>query len=333
MKAALRSTALVAVTVLLVGMPVARAYAQAPVTWKGYTYNPAAVTPTYQGLERIAAEMAKSTDGKFTIQMNVGGSLPIRTDNITQVVGEGIIQFGSDGFFIGNVPIGGLLRLPMLLRTPEEYAKAAEIMAPYLEEAFAQKGAIVLAQYIYPLQVAFSSQKLISLADIKGQKLRVTSPEQSEFVRRFGGIPVTVNAPEVPPALQRGVVSGVFTASAGGGRIWKDMLSHNYRLGLNWFNSMIIANKEAYRSLPPEWQKALKAAAVREGQKITEAMREDEATLTAKFAKDGMVVTNPKDSEVIEAEKRMASFWNEWARKHGPKTMEALKKVRTAIGK
>ena len=33
---------------------------------------------------------------------------------------------------VGNVPIGGVLRLPMLIRSPEEYQKAAAIMAPYL---------------------------------------------------------------------------------------------------------------------------------------------------------------------------------------------------------
>lgn len=334
MKRLQHPVALFAMTVLLIGFGFApRVGAQSQVIWKGYTYISAAATPTYEGLQRIAAEVEKSTAGKFKIRMNVGGTLPIKTNNITQVVGEGIIQFGSDGFFIGNVPIGGLLRLPMLLRTPEEYAKAAKIMAPYLKEAFAQKGAVVLAQYLYPLQVAWSSQKLTSLAEVKGKKFRVTSPEQSEFVRRFGGIPVTINAPEVPPALQRGVVTGVFTASAGGGRLWKDMLSYNYRLGLNWFNSMIIANKEAYDRLPPDWQQSLQAAAIREGEKITEAMRQDENALTEKFAKEGMVVTYPKDSEVSEAEKRMSSFWDEWAKRHGPKAVKALRQVRAAIGK
>ena len=44
-------------------------------------------------------------------------------------------QMGDDGYFLGNVPIGGVLRLPMLLRTLADYDKAAAIMKPYLEKA------------------------------------------------------------------------------------------------------------------------------------------------------------------------------------------------------
>jgi TRAP-type C4-dicarboxylate transport system substrate-binding protein len=67
-------------------------------------------------------------------------------------------QMGDDGYFLGNVPIGGVLRLPMLLRTLADYDKAAAIMNPYLEKAFEKKGLLVLGQYLYPFQVAFRAR-------------------------------------------------------------------------------------------------------------------------------------------------------------------------------
>ena len=81
-----------------------------------------------------------------------------------------------------------------------------------------------LATYNYPLQVVWSRKPINSLADMKGQKLPVTSPEQAEYVKRLGGLPVTIGPSEVPSALDRGVVDGVFTASSGGGKIWRDLL-------------------------------------------------------------------------------------------------------------
>ena len=54
-------------------------------------------------------------------------------------------------------------------------------------------------------------------------KLRVAQPEQGEMVRRFGGTSVTISAPEVPAALDRGVVDGIFTAGVGA-VLWKDLL-------------------------------------------------------------------------------------------------------------
>ena len=78
------------------------------------------------------------------------------------------------------------------------------------------------------MQIAWSSKKLTSLDDFKGQKIRATSPEQIEFLKRFGANGLTVGGSEVPSALERGVVDGVLTANAGGGKVWKDLLKYCY---------------------------------------------------------------------------------------------------------
>jgi len=67
----------------------------------------------------------------------------------------------------------------MLIRNYEEFAKASEVLRPYVEAAYAKKGVIVLGEYYYPLQVMWSRKKLSSLADINGQKIRVASPSSA----------------------------------------------------------------------------------------------------------------------------------------------------------
>src|SRR5699024_8847250 len=140
--------------------------------------------------------------------------------NITQAVSQGgTIQIADDGFPYGNIPIAGILNLPMLLPTEAQFEKAVKVMRPYLLDAFAKHGIKVLAIYHYPQQVLWSSKKLTSFSDLKGLKIRVSSPQQAKFVETFGGVPVTLGTPEVAPALQRGVVDGAITASTGGGII------------------------------------------------------------------------------------------------------------------
>ena len=90
-----------------------------------------------------------------------------------------------------------------------------------------KRASTMLADYTYPLQVIWGKKKLTSLDDIKGMKLRVAQPEQGEMVRRFGGTSVTISAPEVPSALDRGVVDGIFTAGVGA-VLWKDLLKFGY---------------------------------------------------------------------------------------------------------
>ena len=103
----------------------------------------------------------------------------------------------------------------------------------------------MLSSYSYPMQVIWGRKKLESLDDIKGMKLRVAQPEQGEFVRRFGGTSITMSAPEVPSALDRGVVEGIFTAGVGA-VLWKDLLKYGYMLVVNVNNSYFIANTDAY---------------------------------------------------------------------------------------
>ena len=110
------------------------------------------------------------------------------------------------------------------------------------------------------MQVIWGKKKLESLDDIKGMKLRVAQPEQGEFVRRFGGTSITMSAPEVPSALDRGVVDGIFTAGVGA-VLWKDLLKYGFLIVVNVNNSYIIANTEAFKKLSPDLQGKLRKVA------------------------------------------------------------------------
>ena len=137
----------------------------------------------------------------------------------------------------------------------------------------------------------------------------------------------------MPSALDRGVVDGVFTASTGGGYTWKDLLKYNYRFGVNYFNSVLIANKEAFDKLSPELQARVREAVAETMPTITATMESEEEAVTQKMAADGLVVTPERPEDVAEAEKALASYWDEWAKSKGPEAVEALKKVRAALGR
>lgn len=301
--------------------------------WNLYVYNAVATATAVKGLTKAIGEIEKETGGQLTVRLHLGGSLPINTTTITQAVADDVVQMGDDGYFLGNIPIGGVLRLPMLIQSPAEYQKAAAIMEPYLQRAFERKGLVVLGQYLYPYQVAYSRKKLASLADFKGQKIRVTSPEQGEFIKRLGGVPVTIGAPEVPSALDRGVVDGVLTANSGGGVIWKDLLKYNYRIGINYFNSVVVANKDRFEKLAPDVRAKVQKIVRENLPQIGAQLQGEEEGLSKKFAEGGMTVTNSSAADVTQAVTLIAPYWNEWAKSRGPEAQEALAKVRAALGR
>ena len=328
-----RRTAAIAFALTLAWILASYRPASAAEKWDLYVYNPVATVAAVKGLNTAIEQIEKETGGELSIRLHLGGSLPINTTTISQAVSDDVVQMGEDGFFLGNVPSGGVLRLPMLLRTLSDYDKAAAIMTPYLVKAFEKKGLLVLGQYLYPFQVAYSSRKLTTLADFKGQKIRVTSPEQSEFIKRLGGIPVTIGAPQVPSALDRGVVDGVLTANTGGGNIWKDLLKYNFRLGINYFNSVVIVNKDRFEKLSPDVQTKVRKIITANLPLITKAMQDEEDDLTRKFAEGGMTITKESPQDVSDAVEVIAPYWEEWAKGQGPEAIAALKQVRDAIGR
>ena len=155
---------------------------------------PAATLAPAKVFQEIIERVSKETNGGFQIKYHLGGSLTIKVTDITTAVGDNVIQLGDDGFQQGNVPITGILRLPMLITTRQEFEKALAVMKPYVERAYDKKGSTVLATYYFPMQIAWSSKKLTSLDELKGQKIRATSPEQIEFLKRFGANGLTVGA-------------------------------------------------------------------------------------------------------------------------------------------
>lgn len=300
--------------------------------WNLYTYISTTKIVPGQAMDNLARQIEKDSGGKLKVRVHLGGSLPIKATNITQAVSEGgTIQIADDGFPYGNIPIAGILNLPMLLPTEAKFEKALTVMRPYLKQSFASKGIEMLATYHYPLQVLWSRNKLNSFADINGAKIRVTSPQQAAFIRAFGGTPVTLGTPEVATALQRGVVDGAITCSTGGGSIWEDQLTHTYRLGPNFFTSYILVNKQAFDKLSPALREKIRASARKVAQQTTEQLRDSEKTTTEKMASKGMVVTPAKPSDVTEGVEKMQPYWDKWAKDHGPKAVEALKKIRHAI--
>ena len=151
-------------------------------------------------------------------------------------------------------------------------------------------------------------------------------------MRSFGGTSITMSAPEVPSALDRGVVDGIFTAGVGA-VLWKDLLKYGYVLIINVNNSYFIANTEAYDKLSPDLQGKLRKVAEDTARWDQETMQKEEAELVQVLTAAGYTFTKATAEENDRAIKAMTPYWDEWAKSRGPDVIEALAKVRSALGR
>jgi TRAP-type C4-dicarboxylate transport system substrate-binding protein len=320
-------------SLIAVGLFASYAFTAQAANWTGYTYSAVSTTAAVKGMHRISEGVEKATNGDLKIKIHLGKTLQIKSSDITQSVGDGVVQFAADYFFSGSVPIARVLNLPLLIENDEEWAKAYAAMKPTLEAAFAKQGVVLLGSYRYPKQVIFTTFPMHSLSDLKGHKVRVTSPEQGQFISEFGGAPITLAGSEVPTSLERRVIEGVLTASAGGAKNWHEFLPHNYRFPVNYGNSMVIANAKAFSSLPASQQKAVRKIVAEEVEKISSDFNADEKVQMDFQAGKGMKIQSAGKADFAEASKRLKPYWASWAKKNGPEYEAALTKVRSALGK
>ena len=301
--------------------------------WKAYTYNAVATVTPVKGLHALFDSVQKETGGELSLRLYLGGTLPILATNITQAVSDNIVELGDDSFYAGNVPVGSVVRLPLFIHSFGEFEKAWDAAAPFMNAEFEKKGIVILGHYIFPNQTLWSRKKLTSLQDIAGQKFRVGTPEQAEFIKLFGGTPVTLGTAEVAAALDRGVIDGVTTASSGYGYVWRDLLKYNYRLPINFVDSLLIVNKSSWSTLSPKVQKVVQDAVDQQTRRITTTLADEENSLTKQLVDGGMVVTVPTEQDLAEAQARIKPYWSSWPDSRGPVAKEALAKVRDVVGR
>jgi len=299
--------------------------------WTCYTYNPQAIIA--DGLAEIGQRIEEITGGRVDVTCHPAGSLGISAADITGAVSDGVVQYASNAFITGSVPLVGIFSLPGLFATEEEFHQGIEIMRPYVEAQMAEQGLVYLGEYNYTRQVIFSTEPIDSLDDLKGKKVRVASVEQAEFAKRFGGSPVTIGTPDVGPALQLGTISVVLSAASGGARLWTDMLKSNHDIGPNFTVSPIFMNQDAWDSLSAEEQAQVKAAVAEIGKKMTDTLRSDNAVMIEANKAKGMSVTQGTPEEEALMVETFQDYWPQWASERGPVAAEALEKVRAALGR
>jgi TRAP-type C4-dicarboxylate transport system substrate-binding protein len=322
--------ALVPAAALATALSVASMETASATDWVYYTpqSSPQYITP--RAGQMFADKVKEATNGELDVKFRLFGSLSIQAADVTQAVSDNVIQMGDDQIFSGIIPLAGIVKLPGLAGSFEEYAKAEAAVRPIVDAGYAEKGVMVLRGFAIP-QYIWGNTKLESLADLKGLKVRTGTPEQAEFVRKLGATSLTMGPAEVPSALERHLVDAIVTG-IGGGELWQDQLSTAYLYPVNFNGIYTVVNKAAFDALPADQQETVLKLSKETEQWLSEtSMAEDNADLEAMRAK--LKITDPTPEDIAMAAKLMPSIWEDWAKQHGPEGAEVLATVNKALGR
>ena len=263
---------------------------------------------------------AVNADGTGIVQIKVyfSGAISPEMTKQAQLVLDGAadLAFVVPGNTPQQFPDISVLQLPGLFLNAREpslvFARLAAAGALEGYRKFFVVGAFVAGETIH------SRKPTASLADLKGQTIRVDNPIIADTLRKLGALPSLLPINRTMAALSQGTLDGV-TVALGGlmefgfGRL----ANHHYLLSLGGAPLSLVMNREKLASLPPpaqeiirkysgEWLSERGAACF--GAKIRE--------IAAKLKADPRrTVVEPSPADLATAQKCSPRWWTRGPRK------------------
>ncbi len=179
----------------------------------------------------------------------------------------GVVPFGTAlmSSFSSLYPQYTAVDLPGLSGDIASLREATAAFRPYLEQALRQEqGVEMLALYIYPAQITFCKNPMKGLGDLRGRRVRVSSPAQADFIAAVGAEPVVTSFRQQRDSLESGDTECAVTGGMAGNTLGVDTLTrYLHPLPLNWGMAVFGANHAAWNALPPEDRQLLRTELAR----------------------------------------------------------------------
>ncbi|MBI4285656.1 MAG: TRAP transporter substrate-binding protein DctP [Chloroflexi bacterium] len=294
-----------------------------------------ATHPQGREFSRFADRVNERAKGKLKITFMTYAELPaFKSTEALTLLKDGSLDLSlvANILLAGSDPLLSASELPYITRSLPDAQKALDIAKPYYEPVFAKYNAVPLAYTWLPGLHFWFTKPVESLADVKGLKVRVFSPETSELVTGMGGSPITLASGEVSAALDRGTIEGVMTlASSLGTMGWAASIKSGIWINSPFTISMLMIGKQQLDKLPKDlqdivWQSAkemetelYKYPTVWEGEGVIDVLQR------------GIEInTLPKDDQAKMLELARA-VWDNWAKRAGGQANELLSAIRKAL--
>lgn len=184
----------------------------AQVTLNASSWVPPSHPITATMLVPLCNDIEKATSGR--VKCNVLPKAPVAAPQTFDAVRDGLIDlsYTVHGYTPGRFVLTDAVEFPFMADTSEVMSVAYQrVYERMLAKADEHKGVVPLSMMTHgPGQIYHTSRPIGSLADLKGQKIRVGGGLINEITKSLGAVPLLRPAPEVFEILKTGVADGVF---------------------------------------------------------------------------------------------------------------------------
>lgn len=262
------------------------------------------------GSLKFAELVAKKTNGKVEIKVFPADQLGKQRQLIEGAqLGTVDLVLTSDSLLASFEPIVGVLNLPFLFKDVDHVLKVLDgPVGKKIDAALAKKNLVVVGWWENGFRHITNSQKPINAPnDLKGMKIRV--PEGNVFVETFnsfGASATPMSFGELYSALQLKTVDGQENPTT-------HVLTQKYYEVQKYLSltghihvaEPLLMSAKVYKTLPAEYQKALKEAGKEVAVWMFKEVSSKEAKEIEEIKKKGMLVNKADVNAFKEASKKI----------------------------
>lgn len=237
-----------------------------------------------------ASEIESRTDGAVSVKIFWEGVLGTAKENLG-LIQEGAIDLAamSPGYFPAELPFHAAPNsIPMAMSEVEQATALMERLLVEVPEfdAEAQRNGMkaLFFHHLNPYQLV-CKERVMSVADMAGKKVRTWGKDMPRMVEAAGGVPVTLGLPELYEGLSRGTVDCIpFSVDLMVNYKIYEVAKHVHDITL-WEGptNAVWIRREVWDSLSPEHQQVIQdvsfEAAARDRDQVIAAGDEAIATL------------------------------------------------------
>jgi len=233
----------------------------------------------------------------------------------------GVVDIGyvAPSYASDKMPLSEVAQLPEAFHASCEgtlaYWKSARAGLVAKQEYGPNKIRLLMEVVLPPYQVFTVKQKVETLNDLQGLKLRTTGGAQDLTLRAIGAVPVRMAAPDAYESLSRGTLDGLLFPAESVASYGLDKLVKHATVGVS-FGSFIVAysiSEAAWKRLPEEVQKAMdEASEAIEPAACAEVDREQD-DVRARLTQSGVVFEPLPDATRAALKDRLKGVGTEWA--------------------
>ncbi|WGD54282.1 TRAP transporter substrate-binding protein DctP [Bradyrhizobium sp. CB1650] len=265
-------------------------------------------------------DVTKRTNGAVTFTHYPNQQIGKAADML-RLTQSGVIDIGYIGpsYVSDKMPLSEVAQLPGAFQTSCQgtlaYWKAAREGVLAKQEYTPNKIKLLMAVVLPPYQVWTAKQKVETIKDMQGLKLRTTGGAQDLTVRTLGAVPVRMAAPDAYESLSRGTMDGLLFPMDSVVAYGLDKLVKHATEGVS-FGSFIVAysiNQSVWNKLPDEVKKAMNEASEAITPKACADVDKEQDVTRQKMKDEGISFTPLSDATRAEMQEKLKSVAQEWA--------------------